>query len=171
MSAAADRDRSGDLQVATWRRKRNRLDREAYQGPFAFFVTATTSERQRAFVHADVVERCRLALEETALQRGFSLLAYCFMPDHLHLLLEGSDGTDLAAFMKAFKQRTSFEHKQRTGQALWQKSFFDHIIRNEQDQQEILAYIRENPVRAGLVEHFDEYPFLGGALKDVLVAT
>jgi len=94
------------------------------------------------------------------------------MPDHLHLLVEGSDGSDLSRFMKAFKQTTSFHHKERTGRSLWQRSYYDHVIRNEEDAQRAFAYVLENPVRAGLVEDVDDYPFLGGVLvREMLVAT
>lgn len=94
------------------------------------------------------------------------------MPDHLHLLVEGSEQSDLSRFMKAFKQVTSFRYKQRVGQPLWQPSYYDHVIRNEQDAQQAFAYILENPVRAGLVDDIGDYPFLGGAwVREMLVAT
>ena len=109
----------------TWWRKRNRLDHGLYQGPAAFSVTVATRQRQTAFVDAAEVQRFREMLEGAARDTGFRLLAYCFMPDHLHLLVEGSEGTDLARFMKAFKQDTSFDYERRVGSALWQRSYYD----------------------------------------------
>jgi putative transposase len=156
----------------TWWRKRNHLDAEAYQGPCAFSVTVSTWQRAPVFTEPSEVTSRVQALEDAARQHWFAVLAYCFMPDHLHLLVEGSDGSDLSRFMKAFKQTTSFHHKERTGKSLWQRSYYDHVIRNEEDEQAALAYILENPVRAGLVENFDEYPFLGGVwVREMLVAT
>jgi len=105
---------------------------------------------------------CRRSLEDAALKCGFSLLAFCFMPDHVHLLVKGSDDSDLAEFMKSFKQRSSHAYRQMTGHTLWQKSYYDHIIRNEDDQRESFLYILQNPLRAGLVANIEDYPFLGG---------
>jgi putative transposase len=161
MTAARTRG-SGDLQVATWKRKRNRFEREAYLGARSYFVTAATRDRYAAFVEVDVVSMCLQILEDAALKCGFSLLAFCFMPNHFHLLVEGSDDSDLAKFMKSFKQRSSHAYRQMTGQTLWQKSYYDHIIRNEDDKRESFLYILQNPLRAGLVENIEDYPFLGG---------
>ncbi len=94
------------------------------------------------------------------------------MPDHLHLLIEGSEGSDLPRFMKSFKQQSSFEYKQRFGTPLWQRSYHDHILRTDAEIEPQIAYIMNNPVEAGLVEEAHEYPFLGGEIvRDMLVAT
>ncbi len=44
---------------------------------------------------------------------------------------------------------------------LWQKSFYDHVIRKEEDLNSIAGYIFNNPVRKELVENYEDYPFLG----------
>ncbi len=156
----------------TWRRKRNRLDRDLYRGPAVFFVTATTWRRQPVFTEATEVHRYREMLEDAARTTGFRLLAYCFMPDHLHLLVEGSEGSELAWLMKSFKQASSFDYKQRNGRPLWQRSFYDHVLRGPDELQPALEYIMANPVRAGLVEDADTYPFSGGEIaREMLVAT
>ena len=156
----------------TWLRKRNRLERDLYRGPGAFTVTVNTWRRQQVFVDATEVHRYREMLEDAARKSGFRLLAYCFMPDHLHLLVEGSEGSDLAQLMKAFKQTSSFDYKQRVGHLLWQRSYYDHILRGPDELQPAIEYILGNPVRAGLVENPGAYPFWGGEmLGDMLVAT
>ena len=111
-------------------------------------------------------------LEDAALTTEFRLLAYCFMPDHLHLLVEGSEGSDLARLMKSFKQASSFDYKQRHGRPLWQRSYYDHVLRGPDELQPAVEYILGNPVRAGLVEDADTYPFSGGEIAgEMLVAT
>ncbi len=147
----------------TWRRKRNRLDSEAYLGHQVFSVTTNTWQGAKVFTDPEEVAACRRLLEEAARHYGFTILAYCFMPDHVHFLVEGSEESALPRFMKAFKQGSSFRHKRHTGRPLWQRSYYDHIIRGQLDTQRAFSYLLDNPVRAGLVEHFDEYPFLGGA--------
>jgi REP element-mobilizing transposase RayT len=66
------------------------------------------------------------------------------MPEHLHLLIAGSAKSHLSSFMKAFKQTTSYRYKNATGQPLWQKSFYDHIIRDEKDCEAALFYVIGN---------------------------
>lgn len=125
------------------------MEREAYRGAREFSVTLATWRRSLVFQDARQVANCKEALESAALRSGFTILVYCFMPDHLHLLVEGSDESDLGRFMKALKQTTSYHHKKRTGRLLWQRSYHDRVIRNERDAEAAFTYILENPVRAG----------------------
>jgi REP element-mobilizing transposase RayT len=70
-----------------------------------------------------------------------------------------------------FKQRSGFFlNKTGTG-AIWQKNFFDHIMREREDLAAHVRYVLENPVRKGLVTRWEEYPFSGSIgcdLNDVL---
>jgi putative transposase len=148
------------------------MDREAYAGARAFSVTIATWQRERAFVDAAEVERSRGVLVAAAEQEHFRLLAYCFMPDHLHLVVEGSDDSDLARFVKSFKQKTSFERKRRVGRPLWQRSYYDHLLRSQDELEPAVRYVLDNPVLADLVDEAIEYPFLGGEVVEAeLVAT
>ena len=84
------------------------------------------------------------------------------MSDHLHLVVGAlTDSCELRAFVSAWKQRTGFLHRRRTGQFLWQPSYFDHVLREEEDTQRVVRYVLENPVRRGLVKEFGDYPFCG----------
>jgi len=111
-------------------------------------------------------------LESAARSTGFGLLAYCFMPDHLHLLVEAPEGGDLARFIKVFKQASSFDYKRRLGRPLWRRSYYDHVLRGHEELLPAVEYVLGNPVRAGLVESRGAYPFSGGELAaETLVAT
>lgn len=157
---------------SNWRRKRNRLDRELHRGPGAFSVTVSTWNRLQAFTDAAQVQRCETMLEDAARDTSFRLLAYCFMPDHLHLLVERTEGSDLAKLMKRFKQASSFDYKSRTGRVLWQRSYYDHVLRGSDELRPAIEYILGNPVQAGLAEDVYEYPFVGGELiEEMQVAT
>jgi putative transposase len=137
-----------------------------------FSVTVTTWQRQRTFTEASEVCRYRNVLEDAARNTGFSLLAYCFMPDHLHLLVQSSEGSNLAQLMKTFKQATAYDYRRRVGRPLWQRSYYDHVLRGSDELQPAIEYILENPIRAGLVDNPGAYPFSGGdMLRDMLVAT
>ena len=111
-------------------------------------------------------------LKNAARNTGFSLLAYCFMPDHLHLLIQGSEGSDLAQLMKTFKQASSYDYKRRARRPLWQRSYHDHVLRGSAELQPAIEYILGNPVRAGLADSTLAYPFSGSEmLREMLVAT
>jgi len=156
----------------TWWRKRNRLERDLYRGPAAFSVSVTAYQQQPVFTDATEVDRYRKMLEEAARETGFRLLAYCFMPDHVHLLVDGSEETDLAQLMKTFKQASSYDYRRRVGRPLWQRSYYDHVLRGSDELQPAIEYILGNPVRAGLADSPPAYPFSGGeVLREMLVAT
>ncbi len=97
---------------------------------------------------------------------------YCFMPDHLHVLLQGGDEeADLWKVVVEFKQRTGYWLSLNVPGVSWQKGFFDHIIRRSEDLAAHVRYILDNPCRKALVSQWQDYPFkgaIGYELEDVL---
>jgi putative transposase len=90
------------------------------------------------------------------------------MPDHLHALVEGMrDDCDLRRLARVFKQRSSFQWKRRMKGDLWQRSYFEHVLRDDEDTFQVAQYILDNPVRAGLVKSPENYPFLGSLTMSV----
>jgi putative transposase len=84
------------------------------------------------------------------------------MPDHVHLIATSTtEGSDLRRFMSRWKQRAGYDHRQRTGEHLWQPSYFDHVLRDEEETWRAVRYVLENPVRKGLVTGIFDYPFSG----------
>jgi len=82
------------------------------------------------------------------------------MPDHIHLFVSGSDGFELGIWVRGLKRVVAAAVTGgRTG--LWQRGFFDHVIRNSESYSQKWDYVRENPVRAGLVRTTDQWPFQG----------
>ncbi|MBN8456729.1 MAG: IS200/IS605 family transposase [Verrucomicrobia bacterium] len=77
------------------------------------------------------------------------------MPDHLHALisLTWKKGDGLSKVLADWKRFTA-----RTCGIVWQRDFHDHRIRSESDHQDKWAYIRENPVRKGMVACYEEWP-------------
>jgi putative transposase len=150
----------------TWRRKPNRLPADVYVGPRAYFLTAACASRVAHFAASvELVDFCVEALYAAADVERFEVLAYVFMPDHLHLLVEGIDhGSDVSYFMKRFKQQTSYQFRRASGGSLWQKGFYDHVVRREEDLRGVAAYIAQNPVRAGLANEWPDYLKTGGDL-------
>jgi len=118
--------------------------------------------RECTFTIPTIVAEALEQISVAAKACGFEILAYCFMPDHLHLLVEGqSDDSDLVKFANLLKQRTSFAYRRHERNHLWQKGYFEHVVRDDEMTQTIAKYVLENPVRAGLVKEPLEYPFSG----------
>jgi REP element-mobilizing transposase RayT len=81
------------------------------------------------------------------------------MPDHVHLLLQGSDVID---FVRLFKGRMTPKAREiEPERSLWQRSFYDHALRKEESLSEIACYIWENPVRKAMIDDPTEYPWSG----------
>jgi len=105
----------------------------------------------------------------------FAVLAYCFMPDHLHMLVEGtSDTSDLLSFVKIAKQCSGRMHVTVHGTLLWQEGYHERVLRPSEDVRSVARYVIDNPVRAGLVKTPLAYPFLGSgvwSVRDLLDST
>jgi putative transposase len=115
-----------------------------------------------------------LELLQSCQAERFVVLAYCFMPDHVHLLLEGTSPTsDLHRVITRWKQKTGYAHRGKTGAVLWQGGFYDHILRQEEDRHQLVRYLIENPIRSGLVLDVAEYPFWGSSVcsREELIET
>ncbi|RMG25362.1 MAG: hypothetical protein D6730_10990 [Bacteroidetes bacterium] len=107
----------------------------------------------------------------------YDLIAYCIMPNHVHLLVDFSaqmideDGfylrqipenyTQLHKVMQLIKGSTSYYANQLLGRKgkFWQKDSYDHYIRNEKEFRNIIRYILQNPVKAGLTAAWEDFPF------------
>jgi putative transposase len=132
-----------------------------YAGPFGYSLSLVTRGRAPTFSDACIVQAVLECLALSCARYGFSLQAYCFMPDHLHLLVSGQDGSSLTDFVRHFKQLSGHRYKREHGAPLWQISYYDHVLRREEDLLAVACYIWGNPVRAGLVQERSEYPFSG----------
>jgi REP element-mobilizing transposase RayT len=85
------------------------------------------------------------------------------MPDHFHLFVATDDEQiSISAWMKSLKNTIS-KTLRATGVAPphWQKTFFDHLLRSSESYSEKWNYVRENPVRAGLVTKAEDWPYMG----------
>ena len=133
-----------------------------YTGPYRYSLTFCALSRSPVFTASSAVNPALQQFRRTARALAFAILAYCFMPDHVHLLVEGlTDAADLKYFAKRIKQGTGQAWKFRTGSRLWQEGFYDHVLREDEDAIRVARYIFENPVRAGLVASPRDYPYLG----------
>jgi putative transposase len=137
-----------------------RLDLMFVQSPI-YFVTACTHNRRKLLASAGVHKAFREFAEQGP-ARGAWIGAYVIMPDRLHLFV-ATDGekVTLAPWMKSLKNTISKALRMEGIAAPhWQKTFFDHLLRSNESYSEKWSYVRENPVRAGVVEIADDWPFM-----------
>ena len=93
-------------------RRPERLNSFDYLGLHAYFLTYCTDQRHEAFVEADCVEVVSTQILRAAADEQFALVAYCYMPDHLHLLINGEqENSDCRAFIKRSKQFSGFYYQ------------------------------------------------------------
>ncbi|MGC2626265.1 MAG: transposase [Candidatus Udaeobacter sp.] len=144
------------------RKKRlHRLELIYVRSPI-YFVTACIFHRHKVLASEAIHE----AFVEFALQgpaHGAWVGNYVLMPDHLHAFVATDDQQiTLSAWMKSLKNLISKTlRRQRVVAPHWQKAFFDHLLRSSESYSEKWNYVRENPVRAGLVNTADEWKFMG----------
>lgn len=153
-------------------RRPERLRGFSYVGFHRYSLTFCTDRRRPIFSGAETVDIVRVQILRAAQETSFAILAYCFMPDHVHLLASGLDeGADVERFARLSKQRSGYEYARRLGAALWQPSYFDHLLRSEDDTWSVIRYIVENPVRARLAREPRDYRFSGSQTYplDVLI--
>jgi putative transposase len=133
-----------------------------YLGKHRYFLTFCTNNRREVFTRADIVELVWWQILRAAGKWCFNIIAHVAMPDHVHLLAEGTlDECDLKRFAALAKQWSCYGYKARERVKLWQPSYYDHVLRDEESSLPFIRYIVENPVRSGLVRRPEDYPYLG----------
>ena len=127
------------------------------------FVTQVVHRRIPVFRQPHFVDLLRRNLYETKRHHPFSMLAYCFLPDHFHLMLRPTGASNFSAIMHSFKPNFTKDYKAHLGitgsMKFWQKGFWDHVIRSPEDLQRHFDYIHYNPVKHGLVAHPEDWSY------------
>ena len=152
------------------KRKSHHLQGYDYSQNGAYFITICTHQRKmlfgpnRAPVGADSISARmvkKIFSETIARYQSVSSPIFVVMPNHFHAIIVLGARADMESaptvsdIIRDFKRQTTIEYIKlvKSGLAapfdgkLWQRSFYDHVIRNQQDFDEIYRYISENPTR------------------------
>lgn len=149
------------------REKKHRLPIEAYQGEVIAAFTLCLKDKNPAFEQSEVARALVEMLRQACDEHQCVALVYCFMPDHLHVILRGQSAeANLWRAVVQFKQRSGFWLAQEQG-CRWQKDFYDHVMRKDEDVKAQIRYVVDNPVRKGLVGRWDEHPYTGAIGVDL----
>lgn len=150
-------------------RERIRLDSNCYAQLGSICSVTLAIQRQKPIFADPAVASCAVGvLRSLAETKKVRIYAFCVMPDHVHIVLGPSETCDVITFVGQFKnlaQRAAWS-KGVEG-AFWQKRFWDHFLRAEEDVKPEVEYVLNNPVRGGLVEQWRDYPFSGSMEFDL----
>ncbi len=131
--------------------------RRYYLSGLPVFITSVTYKRERIFSHPENCDLLWKVTREVQKNKPFDLLAYVVMPDHFHwLIVLPESRPNFSEIMQKIKWTFTLEYKQmhkiNDPVKIWQRGFWDHVIRNEDDLAKHLDYIHWNPVKHGLAE-------------------
>ncbi len=125
-----------------------------------YLLTCAVLDRKPIFHRPEAAEIVLSSIHWLERQDKIFLDAAVIMPDHLHFVA-GLKQVSLAQLMHSLKSYTAKKINvllNRRG-SLWQRHYHDHAIRQDEDLNEVVLYSLYNPVRAGLVKDFHDYPF------------
>ena len=147
---------------APFRHKNIRLPAENYRGRKLYFLTLCFYQRRPYSSNQRLAKWLIFSLRKHSANCEFAIDGYCLMPDHLHALAEGlSERSNFIKFIESLKQETAIVFAKREPRRLWQRKYYDRILRREDAVEQVAWYIWMNPVRRGLCETPSGYPFLG----------
>jgi len=146
----------------------HRLPDECYRGLVTVAFTCCLKDKTQNIGQKEIVPTCAEILFSESIKLECDVLAYIFMPDHCHILLQGkSDRADTLKAVYSFKQNSGFWFSKYYREIEWQKSFYDHILRTDEEIDKHMRYILENPVRKEIVDDWKKYPWKGSSVYDL----
>ncbi len=143
------------------RRHPNRLIPENYRIPGQPVLTTICAKDKQPVLTCDRIrEGLIAALPTTAEIAACELIAWCLMADHLHVLLRVAEqGGGILRFLHSYKTWTGRRMRIAGLSHGWERSFWDRHSRNSDDTGRMIAYVLDNPVRAGLCGRRDEWAY------------
>jgi putative transposase len=148
--------------------------RRVYIEGGTYFVTLVTYERQPIFDHPMARNILQHAWERISNRYPFTTVAICILPDHLHAIISLPEG-DWNYSMRIREIKRIFtrmylrnvekgrdrneSHINKQEATIWQRRFWEHTIRDEQDMHNHIDYIHYNPVKHGLVKDVSDWPW------------
>ena len=122
------------------------------------FITFSCFHRLPLLKTSGASETVEAVLEATRARHLARVYAYVLMPEHIHLLVNEPPRILLAQFLKAVKQTTSRKLR-GSREKFWQDRYYDSNIYGEMARSEVIRYIHRNPVKRGLVEKPEDWPW------------
>ena len=142
--------------------ERNRLARLSSTRIESYLDTGSGACHLRKPAIAQLIRDALLHFDE----RRYRLFAWCIMPNHVHVIARLFPGHALSAVLHSWKSYMAKRVKDLIGitGSLWQREYYDHLLRNEAEFERAVRYVVENPVKAGL----HNWPFVWARGQDAL---
>jgi REP element-mobilizing transposase RayT len=144
----------------------SRLDQVfSHYDPPLYFVTFNTQSRRPLLARQEVFD-VFVAYARKNVEAGRAVGRFVIMPDHIHLFVRIGSDSRLNDFIRLLKQALTKELRRMniTGD-IWQPGFFDRLLRHSESYSQKWSYVRQNPVRAGLVSTPDEWSWQGEIVR------
>lgn len=142
--------------------------RRAFMPGGTFFFTVNTHHRQQILTRDNIRQTLRNAIQKTRANLPFEIIAWVLLPDHLHCIWTLPDGdTDYSKRWSMIKRRVSQQcgttsispsRSKRNESDLWQRRFWEHQIRDNDDMNRHIDYIHWNPMKHQLVKKVSDWP-------------
>ena len=127
-----------------------------------YFITGVTRNRKPHFNHKSRFNLLRVTVRNVKELHPFKMIAFVFLPNHFHLLIQLLGNSDISKLLQSVQRNYTVNHKKQEGISdslnLWQRGFWDHVIRNELDFRNHFHYIHYNPVKHGYTKRPEDYP-------------
>lgn len=134
-----------------------------YQETYPYFVTINSISHRQEIL--EVNEYCLLfanLLLENANKYKCHIYAFCFMPNHIHLLIKTNKELNISKFIQKFKSLSYFQMKNKFNfrHKFWQPSFHSLVKDSELSIETALKYIINNPRKIELSDKYSKWPYL-----------
>ena len=132
-----------------------------YEEKNFYFITTVTENRVPIF---EDILACKLFINLLIYYKfncNYNVMAFVIMPDHVHLILQPTGNENISDIMKKIKGSFSryYNKLNKRSGTVFQKGFYDTIIKDENHLNETIAYIHYNPVKNGIVFEAKDYPY------------
>ena len=138
--------------------------KRVFEQNYSYFITVVTHQRNPILI--DQIELLRDSFKEAKQHYAFNIEAIVILPDHFHLIISPQRAQAYPYIIKTLKQYFSmhcpaeaYQHIQQSAsrirkgyKPIWQKRYYEHTLRNEEDYRLRFDYIHYNPVKHGLVD-------------------
>ena len=141
--------------------------RRVYQSGARYFFTVVTENRQALLI--ENIERLRAAFRLGMSRYPFEIEAIVVLPDHIHTIWRLPEGdADFSKRWMVIKRKfsaglqsavVSDSKLKKREKGIWQRRFWEHCIRNEEDWRRHIDYIHFNPVKHGYVSNPQDWPY------------
>ena len=121
-----------------------------------YFVTLCVKDRRKVLANAKMFDAIKTAIQEL---RRWDVLAVVIVPEHVHFIVgpredRGLSIGDFATGLKRLVRKSLGSQRWE-----WQRGSFDHLLRSDENLESKWIYVQDNPVRHGLVQRAENWPY------------